>query len=271
VQDDTDATATFAPKTQGLAVLIELLGGTPLDFVALMGSINAVVPAPGVADYAAANMALDSFAEAGLHPPQWRRVFAVDWSAWAGVGMAANLQVPPAFRAAHETLLRSAIPPAVGVDMFSRILSSAHKRVLVTSYDIDLELEAAASRLVTPAPASQGVAADVASAPGTVRPELSNPYESPAAGAEADVAQIWTELIGVAGIGANDDFFELGGHSLLATRVLSRIGQTLGVQLTLRDFFQSPTPRGLAAMIEGALTRGSGTTDDATEREEFLL
>jgi hypothetical protein len=171
-------------------------------------------------------------------------------------------------------MLRTAIPPAVGAEMFGRILASPHQRIIVTSYDIHVALAAAsAARIATPAPAGPKIAMDDASAPeGAARPDLSSRYEAPRGAAEAAIARIWTELMGVAGIGANDDFFELGGHSLLATRVLSRIGQTLGAQLTLREFFDAPTPRGLAAKLEGSTVRESATTNDvASEREEFLL
>jgi phthiocerol/phenolphthiocerol synthesis type-I polyketide synthase E len=275
LQDDADATATLAPKVAGLAVLIELLGGAALDFVALMSSINSVVPAPGVADYAAANMVLDSFAESGAHPPTWRRVFAIDWSAWASVGMAANLHVPQAQRAAHQALQRTAIMPAAGVEMFGRILGSEHLRVVVSSYDLELAL-AAASETAIGSELTDSVAASITAPAGAPRPQLSSRYDAPRAGAESVIASIWTELMGVGGIGAHDDFFELGGHSLLATRVLSRIGQTLGVQLTLRAFFDAPTPRGLGEKIAGAgAGAGAGNTDSsidgAAEREEFLL
>ena len=53
----------MSPKVNGLAVLIRLLGGHPLDFVALMSSISAVMGPPGLCDYAAANAVLDAFAE----------------------------------------------------------------------------------------------------------------------------------------------------------------------------------------------------------------
>jgi acyl transferase domain-containing protein/NADP-dependent 3-hydroxy acid dehydrogenase YdfG len=273
LQEDADVAATLAPKVDGLAVLLELLGATDLEFVALMSSINAVVPAPGVADYAAANMVLDAFAEGGNHPVGWRRVFAIDWSAWSGVGMAANLQVPAAQRAAHQALLRTAIAPAAAVELFGHILASAHSRVVVSSYDVGLALSSAfAPSVATGAQRTHVAPASDSALDKTTRPVLSTRYEPPLAGAETAIASIWTELMGVTGIGANDDFFELGGHSLLATRVLSRIGQTLGVQLSLRAFFDSPTLRGLGSRITAAAAENSASgVDGPAEREEFLL
>jgi NAD(P)-dependent dehydrogenase (short-subunit alcohol dehydrogenase family) len=274
LQDDADVAATLSPKVAGLAVLTELLRGAELDFVALMSSINAVLPAPGVGAYAAANVALDSFAESGPHPKGWRRVVAIDWSAWAQVGMAANLIVPGARRASHDALLRTAIPTDVGVDLFGRILASGRNRVVVTSFDLQAALDAGAK--------SRPEADHVAPAGDAVRPELSSRqdlssrYDPPRGTAELAVAEIWTELIGIPDIGAHDDFFELGGHSLLATRVLSRISQIRGVQLTLREFFDAPTIRGLSEKIEAASNHAkplvtAGPHADAEEREEFLL
>ena len=64
------------------------------------------------------------------------------------------------------------------------------------------------------------------------------------------MAEIWSELLGVAEIGRDDDFFSLGGHSLLATQVTSRLRSGLGVELSLRVLFEDPTLRGLARKID---------------------
>jgi amino acid adenylation domain-containing protein/non-ribosomal peptide synthase protein (TIGR01720 family)/FkbM family methyltransferase len=66
---------------------------------------------------------------------------------------------------------------------------------------------------------------------------------------EEDLAKICAELLNLPKVGIHDDFFELGGHSLLGTQVISRIRATFGVDLRLRDLFDTPTVAGLAARI----------------------
>jgi amino acid adenylation domain-containing protein len=72
---------------------------------------------------------------------------------------------------------------------------------------------------------------------------------------EKKLASIWSELLGVAQIGAKDSFFELGGHSLLAVRLLSRISSACDVDLPLRCIFENPTLSGLATVISSAPSR----------------
>jgi amino acid adenylation domain-containing protein len=63
-------------------------------------------------------------------------------------------------------------------------------------------------------------------------------YEAPVGAMEEAVAAIWAEVVGVERVGRGDDFFELGGHSLLAVRVISRVRQALGVEVSLGDLFE---------------------------------
>ncbi len=75
---------------------------------------------------------------------------------------------------------------------------------------------------------------------------------------EEILAAIWTDLLGIDGVGVHDSFFDLGGHSLLATQVMSRVREGFGVTLPLRALFERPTVAGLAEEIETALRGGSG-------------
>jgi acyl carrier protein len=87
-------------------------------------------------------------------------------------------------------------------------------------------------------------------------------FEAPASDVEVRIAAIWVELLGVERVAAHDDFFALGGHSLLATRVLARIDESLGAKLALRDMFDAPTLRALAARVASLGAPG-------TDREEI--
>jgi amino acid adenylation domain-containing protein len=74
----------------------------------------------------------------------------------------------------------------------------------------------------------------------------------PRTAAETAVAAEAGALLGVDGLGVDDDFFALGGHSLSAARLLARLRGRLGAEVTLRDFFAAPTVAALAARVEAA-------------------
>jgi amino acid adenylation domain-containing protein len=68
---------------------------------------------------------------------------------------------------------------------------------------------------------------------------------------EKSLAEIWCELLGLKRVGIHDDFFELGGHSLAATRLIARLEDFTGEDLSLRDIFDSPTIAKLSARLGG--------------------
>jgi amino acid adenylation domain-containing protein len=79
-------------------------------------------------------------------------------------------------------------------------------------------------------------------------------FAAPKTPTEDLLAQIWSEVLRVPAIGMHQDFFALGGHSVLAVQVVSQVQSVLGVELSLREFFETPTVAQLAAYID--LRRG---------------
>ena len=81
--------------------------------------------------------------------------------------------------------------------------------------------------------------------------QLKATFTAPRTSTEKRVATIWTEVLGIAKIGIDENFFELGGHSLLATQVISRIRAAFQVDISLQSLFEAPTVRDLTTRIEG--------------------
>jgi len=79
--------------------------------------------------------------------------------------------------------------------------------------------------------------------------ELQADYQPPRNATEELLAQAWATTLGVDNVGIGDDFFALGGHSLLATQLLSRVRDTLQIELPLVAIFNNPTVAELAAYI----------------------
>lgn len=91
------------------------------------------------------------------------------------------------------------------------------------------------------------------SAPAAGEPEGGAPqrtgWKAPATVTEQLIAQMWSELLGVAHISATDNFFELGSHSLLAVQVINKLKKRTGKALPLTALL-STTVETLAALIE---------------------
>src|SRR5262249_20938870 len=75
-------------------------------------------------------------------------------------------------------------------------------------------------------------------------------YEQPVGETETRWARIWADLLKLEKVGRRDNFFELGGHSLLAVQVLSRLQQSLGVEVPLAGLFAHPVLADFARTVE---------------------
>jgi amino acid adenylation domain-containing protein len=86
--------------------------------------------------------------------------------------------------------------------------------------------------------------------PASYRSSVADGYLAPRTTLEAQIAEVWQDLLRVERVGVYDNFFDLGGHSLLAMQIVSRLRQLCTVELPLRSFLESPTIANLASIIE---------------------
>lgn len=67
---------------------------------------------------------------------------------------------------------------------------------------------------------------------------------------EAQLLEVFREVLHEPSIGVTDSFFDYGGYSLLTARLFSRIYRALGQKLPISLLFDAPTARGLAQLIQ---------------------
>ncbi len=84
---------------------------------------------------------------------------------------------------------------------------------------------------------------------GRVLADAEHTRVAPRTPAEARLAAIWAEVLGLREVGVHDDFYDLGGHSLLIAQLLSRVQGALGASISLRAFLHVPTVAGMADAI----------------------
>jgi len=72
---------------------------------------------------------------------------------------------------------------------------------------------------------------------------------------EREVAQLWGELLDGREIGPHDDFFASGGNSLVGIKIIERVSQDYGVDLSVRSFYLAQTPARVAELIEQGRAR----------------
>jgi NAD(P)-dependent dehydrogenase (short-subunit alcohol dehydrogenase family)/acyl carrier protein len=245
--------SVLKPKVEGTMVLTQVFQTHQPDFMVVFSSLSTLIGGLGQVDYCGANAFLDAVAESTDLATQ-TRIIAIDWDAWQEVGMGADqVQRSDAAQAQHNALLDRGIPPAKGIEILMRVLEQRLSRVVISPRPHSLfnqSLTQLAQTLEQALIPSQTETTQVASPGGKYERTLKTPYVAPRTPLEEEVAQLWTELLGIEPIGIEDNFFEIGGHSLLAVQIVSRLRERYGVDLPLRTLLsEAPTIAGMAGTI----------------------
>ena len=80
-------------------------------------------------------------------------------------------------------------------------------------------------------------------------------------GIEADIAELWTNILSCKIFDRSQSFFESGGDSLSATRFLAEIKKKYSVDIPLKDIFSTPSLKSVADMLQARLTENEGMVE----------
>lgn len=210
-----DCPAQWRARLEGLGVLDALLP-QEMDFRVVAGSLSGAIGGAGLLAYAAAFRMMAAAASRS----RWS---VIDWDGWAGDGAEAH-----------------GITASEGGDVLERALLSGEPQITVSITDLQPRLRA------RPAPTRRA---------GQPRPALDGARVAPADALERLVAGIWEEVLGIEGLGAQDDFFALGGDSLMALQIRGRLREQTGVDLTPEDLLGEPTIAATAARVRAYRAR----------------
>ncbi len=81
--------------------------------------------------------------------------------------------------------------------------------------------------------------------PGIQRPDLGYPVVPPSTPEERMMVCVWEEILGLEGIGMDDNFFDLGGNSLKANAIVLEVNARAGVSIQIKSIFDLLTPGNL--------------------------
>ncbi len=86
-------------------------------------------------------------------------------------------------------------------------------------------------------------------------------YVAPKGELEAQIVEVWRDVLKLPKVGVRDNFFDLGGHSLLAIQVLRALKERLQRDMAITDIFRFPTVQALAAHLSDASAQGAAARE----------
>ncbi len=244
--------SVFPPKVSGAWNLHNQLREASLDFFVLFSSFASVLGSAGQSNYAAANAFLDSLAH-------FRRsadlpALSVNWGPWAEAGMAAAREDRGA-RLTGKGI--DSIPPAEGVRLLGRLLSSDATQVVVCPIDWRRWAEADPAILTQPVLRHFFLGPDTESTAGLNQGSLLDSIldaEDAEQGREALAGYLREQVARVLRI--PDNRFDpqvplnrLGLDSLMAVELKNRVELDLSLTLPVGKLLQGPSIITLAAWL----------------------
>ena len=239
-----------------MAVLEMILQNQPLDFCLICSSLASVSGrGEAVADIAAALLRSTLTHQHNQH-------YALPWLTvhWDNRQLD-NVADPdtPGRTSAAELIISS----AERIDVFQRIVSLDNVTQIVVSpedltarYDLALKLDS---------PVEARSSSQATTIPRYARPNGSYPYVAPTTALEAQIAELWQNVLGIEHVGIHDNFFELGGDSLIATQLASRLQSAFPIEVPLLDLLHpSSTVAKQADLIEAQLLK---TVEELSEED----
>ena len=224
------ARKVLSPKVEGTVNLVSVLENNNIHDLLIFSSIQSLTPTVGQIDYASANAFVDSLAQ---HHRHTLKITSINWPGWKDTGMAigldSNEEIREIFISVDEGL--TALHEICQVNTPQMVVSKLSIKEISQVLDRNLGGYQRQDNVDKPVPAN-----------GSLKHVPGNETEE-------QLLEIWKELLGYSHIGLHDSFLDLGGNSLLATRLITRVRDRFNINLSIRDFFNTPTIKQISEIV----------------------
>jgi NAD(P)-dependent dehydrogenase (short-subunit alcohol dehydrogenase family)/acyl carrier protein len=245
------AADVLAPKVIGTRVLERVLQSAEveLDFLILFSSTASIVGGLGQIDYCAANAFLDVYAQSCA--PKKRLTTSINWgdfrwNAWEEALAGYSPEVRDFFL---QNRARIGITFAEGAEVLARILSHRFPQFVVSSQSFEAVV-ALSKRFTIESVLAVGRERD--SGAKHTRPALDTTYVAPSNDLECKIAAVWSDVLGIAEIGIDDNFFDLGGDSLIGLELIAHLKKVVEQEMPAHILYEAPSVGKLAEFINGS-------------------
>src|SRR6187551_2227745 len=263
--------SVFAPKVDAAWHLHELTVDLDLSAFVMFSSVAGAMGTPGQANYAAANVFLDSLA--AHRRAEGLPATSIAWGYWEEEsGMTSHLSEADLARMQRVGI--AALSNEQGLALFDTALAAEPPLVLAAPFDrVGLQTMAAAGMLP---PILSGLVRTAArrrtAASGSLAVKLA---ALPEAEREDYVLElVRSETAAVLGHGSSADvepgraFKDLGFDSLAAVELRNRLGATTGLRLPATLVFDYPSAAAIGSYLLGEASASSGTTKAVAVRTQ---
>jgi acyl transferase domain-containing protein/acyl carrier protein len=235
----------FEPKVYGVYALKEALEGRTPDFCLLFSSNAAILGGLGYLTYAAANRFMDAFScGSSGSKTAW---ISANWDPWP--------TETKKYQGIQTNIDQYAMSKEEALDALTRTLNFIPSgQVVIATGDFEKRLRIWLDK-----------SASDQNQPAFERPDLRTRYVPPSDDVENRIVKIWEHELGMHRVGIYDNFFDLGGHSLLVMRLISRLQDEFGVEVSINKVFEAPTIACMAELIR------SGEGEEQTGERAAIL
>ncbi|MEM8845216.1 MAG: amino acid adenylation domain-containing protein [Pseudomonadota bacterium] len=96
-------------------------------------------------------------------------------------------------------------------------------------------------------------------------------YVAPTTELEAQLCEIWQEVLSLDKVGVGDNFFRIGGNSILSIKLVHKINKVFNAKLSVADIFRKKTVAGLTEIMDSQFLLVKGYTKKTKPNLPYLI